>query len=62
VEILPSTDRLAVRAAVADNVLEGWQQTKVDIDVLVAFAVGAIIEDRAWVRRDWVPGATTDTD
>src|SRR3977135_2162 len=32
VEILPRTDRLAVRAAVADNVLEGWQPTKVDID------------------------------
>ena len=31
--------------------------------MLVAFAVGAItIEDRAWVRRDWVPGATADTD
>jgi hypothetical protein len=56
-EILPRTDRVALRAAVADNVLEGWQPTKVDTNMLVAFATGAItMKDRAWVRRDWGTG------
>lgn len=51
---LSNSDRLAVRAAVANSVLEGWQPTKAEMDRLVAFAAGAItIEQyRAWVLRN----------
>ena len=41
VAALPASDRLAVRTAVANSVLEGWQPTKVDVDRLAAFALGA---------------------
>jgi len=40
VAMLSITDRLAVRAAVANSVLEGWQPTKVEVDRLAAFAAG----------------------
>ena len=64
VEILAPADRLAVRTAVADNVLEGWQPTKVDIEMLVAVASGATTaeEYRAWVRRDSGHSEMADTD
>jgi hypothetical protein len=54
VAALPASDRLAVRTAVANSVLEGWQPTKVDVDRLAAFALGAITMEqyRAWVLRD----------
>ena len=54
VRALPASDRLAVRTAVANSVLEGWQPTKADVDRLAAFAAGTItIEQyRAWVLRD----------
>ena len=51
---LPASDSLAVRTAVVNSVLEGWQPTKVDVDRLAAFAAGTITleEYRAWVLRD----------
>jgi hypothetical protein len=49
-------DRLAVRAAVANSVLEGWHPTKVDLDRLAAFAAGAINMEqyRAGVVRHYL--------
>ena len=42
VAILSISDRRAVRAAVANSLLEGWQPTKVEVGRLVAFAAGVI--------------------
>lgn len=60
---LSVSDRLAVRAAIANSVLEGWQPTKVEVDRLVAFAAGAITIEhyRALVLSNPTPQAIART-